>query len=41
MGKENKEIGTGFAIFIVGLIIFFVAVFAYWIWQRYVTAEMF
>jgi hypothetical protein len=40
-GRENKEIGTGFAIFIVGLIIFFVAVFAYWIWQRYVTAEMF
>ena len=37
----KEEIGTGFAIFVVAPIIFFAAVFTYWIWHRYVTDQMF
>ena len=41
MTEKKEEMSTGFAIFVVALIIFFVAVFAYWICQRYVMEEMF
>ena len=41
MAAKKEEIGLGFAIFFVALIIFFASVFAYWIWQRYVTDQMF
>jgi hypothetical protein len=39
--EKKEEVSTGLAIFVVALIIFFAAVFAYWIWQRYITEENF
>jgi hypothetical protein len=41
MTEKKEEMSIGFAIFIVALIIFLVAVFTYWIWQRYVMEQMF
>lgn len=39
--EKKEEMSLGFAIFVVAIIIFFVAVFARWIWERYVTDQMF
>jgi uncharacterized membrane protein YvbJ len=39
--KKKEEMSTGFVIAILIIIIFFASVFAYWIWQRYITNEMF
>jgi hypothetical protein len=41
MEKETKGISTGFAIAIVALIIFFIAVFVYYFWEKANMQRMF